>query len=429
MAKKEKKPQELFSSNRYNDNYREVFSSGAGEMVRMSTYLNDWQAESKWMNLSMSKMSVSVESGGPLIIQDVKSRYTFLDGTEDEAIQSTIENGLELGSTPGAQMILTSSEVDPYRSYSMCLSDTGLYNLVMRAGVDCSSIWKSTIAEKKTMLDIGLRVSGDKQVLALYSNGKIRTFNGYNTYCILKQSEMFDAIIKMLVEQYKEYQFNGGYFSYNRTVASFELSKESSDNILELYSNMVEGLGSTKARDLKVQFEFSTSEVGEECATISVFLARGELRMLIGSAIKIPHTNGMTTERFIEGLPQLLAKTKDLVSGLTNLINIKVKNPVNCMVDIAKTVGLSKNPAMNAIADFENMMNEIIESARENGEPAPVFSAHDVFYVLQEALLEMRKKSTESSTQKCEENLSRLLVAEFDWESHDVALRPEWTTR
>lgn len=419
MAKK--KETAIFSSEPQNDNYRKVFKEGMDDMIAMSEYLTTWESQSKWYTLSLDQMLTAVESGGPLIINDIKSRYNFIEGTTDDTISSTIANGLELGTIAGSQMLLVTSEVDAYRTTAICLADTGLQSLIMRAGVDCSAIWKSSILDKKTIIDLGLKVAKDKKVLALYSFGKIRAFNGGTTYCILKQSEMFDAIIKMLSQDYKSFKFNGGSFTHTRTYADFELSGDTED-ILETYHKMCEEVGSTKSKDLKVQFEFSTSEVGEECATIGVLLTRGLMRILIGSPIKIPHNNGMTTEKFIEALPQLLAKTKDMVSGLENLLNIEVKNPVNAVISLAKAVGLAKVQTLAAAGDFQKTVDD-----RKKDDENAVITAHDVFYVLQETLMEMRKaKVSESTILKCEENLARTLVPEFNWSDFDVELRPEW---
>lgn len=420
MARK-KREVTLTSSNMYDDNYQKKFDSNIGEMIAMSEFLKEWEDGSQWLKLSLSKMLTTVESGGPLIVPDLMERYNFMEGTTAEIVASTIDNGIQMGSVAGAQLLVLSSEVVPYRNIAMCLSDTGFSSLILRAGADCSAITKAEIIDKKTIIDIGLKVSGDKTALALYSYGKIRTFNGGNTYAVLKQSEMFDAIIDTLNKDYGEFAFNGGTFTHSRTLASFELTGDT-DKILETYTTACEEANSIKSRGLKVQFDFSTSEIGDECATVSVCLARGGLKILLGSAIKVPHSGQMTTNDFKSQLPLLLAKTKVMVEGLERLLTIPISHPINCMVDIAKYVGLSKIQTMNSVAEFQNMADEML---KENA--GTTFTAHDVFYVLQEALMEMRKAGVAATTiEKCEENLSRTLVEEFDWASHDVAVRPEW---
>ena len=421
MARKKRNEVVAMSSNRYDDNFQKKFEGNIGEMIAMSEFLKEWEDESQWLELTLSKMLTAVESGGPLIVRDVMDRYNFMEGTTEEVVSSTINNGLQMNTIAGSQLLVLSSEVVPYRNIAMCLSDTGFSSLILRAGADCSAISKAEIIDKKTIIDIGLKVSGEKTALALYSYGKIRTFNGGSTYAVLKQSEMFDAIISILNKDYGEFAFNGGTFTHGRTLASFELTGDT-DKILETYTAACEEANSIKSRGLKVQFDFSTSEIGDECATVSVRLTRGSMRILLGSAIKVQHSGQMTTKDFNDQLPLLLAKTKVMVEGLERLLTIPVSHPINCMVDIAKYVGLAKVQTMNSIAEFQTMADAMLQE-----DASTTFTAHDVFYVLQEALMEMRKAGVATTTiERCEENLSRTLIEEFDWASHDVAVRPEW---
>jgi hypothetical protein len=213
----------------------------------------------------------------------------------------------------------------------------------------------------------------------------------------------------------------GGSFTHSRTKATFELTGNT-DNILSAYKTACEAANSIKSRGLKVQFSFTTSEIGDECATVSVALVRGNLSILLGSPIKVQHNGDSTADTFVNELPQLLAKTQDLVKGLENLINIKIDNPINCMISIAKAAGLLKTQTMASVATFQQMMDDTLKDDKN-----ATFSAHDVFYVLQEALMEMRKANVSASTiEKCEENISRTLVEGFDWAEHDVDVRPEW---
>lgn len=421
MAKKKKV--EIHSTSREADNYMEAFKATTDQIIEMSEFLKEMEEESKWFNLPIKNIKTAIESGGPIILEDIKGRYKFLKGTTDEAVSTTIENGTQIGTLAGAQVFVTTTDIDSSLK-TMCLSQTGLSSLILRTGVDCSAIGKASLLDTKTMIDIGIKVSGEKTTLAYFSCGKIRTFNGGNTYAILKQSKMFDAIVKMLNEKYKKYKFNGGYYSHNRTFAEFELT-EDTDNILKAYQKKCEASNTIKSKGLKVAFSFSTSEIGDNCATINVALVRGNMRILLGSPIKVPHNGEMTEEDFIKQLPLLLAKTKDLIKGLENLINIEIKNPINCIISLAKYVGLLKNQTMSEIASFQEQYNKAIEKDKK-----AKFSAHDVFYVLQESLMEMRKANVADSTiENAEENLARTLVEEFDWSSYDIPIRPDWNSK
>lgn len=399
----------------------QVFKEKIG-MIDMLEFIKEIEEESTWYVLKLRDFSTAIESGGGLIIPSVKEKYRFIKGTTDEAILSTIENGCEINTVPGSQMLVITSEIS--KNSALLLGDTGLLSLITRSGADCTATSKASLVDKKTIIDIGLKNSGEKTVLALFSCGKIRTFNGGNTYSVLKQSSMFEAIIKMLNTSYKGYSFKEGFYSHIRTKAKFELNGNTSA-ILESYKNACEQINSIKNKGLKVVFTFSTSEIGDECATMSVSLVRGNLEILLGSPIKVQHSNNTTIEDFTKELPLLLAKTKDLVGGLEQLINIEIKNPINCAINIAKNVGLAKTQTMASLADVQ----KTLDTAKEKKKTIK-FSAHDVFYVLQESLMEMRKHGVASSTiEKCEENLARTLVKDFDWNEYDTVVRPEWNNK
>ena len=73
MAKKKKI--EIHSIEREADNYMEVFKAQPEQTIEMSEFLKEMEEESKWYNLYIKNFKTSVESGGPIILDDIKSRY------------------------------------------------------------------------------------------------------------------------------------------------------------------------------------------------------------------------------------------------------------------------------------------------------------------------------------------------------------------
>ena len=303
------------------------------------------------------------------------------------------------------------------RRTAFLLSDVALGALIQRAGVDCSVMGKVTKTEQKTIIDIGLVHSAEKEVQALFSFGKIRALNGGSTYSVLPQDKLFGAVTKMLKDRFKTFEFCGGYYTHTRTWADFELS----DNqpILESYNEACKEAGRTQALGLKTHFTFSTSEVGDECATLTVSLVRGALRIVLGSPIKVSHQGDNSIEKFETELEMVLSKTRDLVGNLKALINKKIEYPVNCMVSIGKYVGLPKTCVMAAAAILQ-------EIADGNKEADIDTTAHDVFFSLQEAMMAMREKYSLASVENAEENLARTLTEGFKWEDFDTVVRTDW---
>jgi len=413
MAKKEKTI--VTSKERFSD----VYSESHLDENDFLAFLSEMEEGSKRFTTDLKDISVKSIVGpilAPIILQDNE----FEDGTILEAVAETVDDGTT-GGIAGARMLATCMIDNAPKSF--LLSNIGLATLISRAGLDCPVIGKIGIEDKMQMLNIALKYAAQKQVSVLFRESKVRAFNGANTYVPLSPHKMISAIVKMLHDSYNGYAFKGGIYTHQKVSCSFELTGDTA-TILETYKNACEAIGSVKNKNLKVCFDFMTSEIGDDCAVISVSLVRGPMRIVLGSPIQVVHNGDVSEDTFTNQLPQLLAKTKDLVSGLEKLINIEVKHPINCAINLAKYAGLAKTQTMAAVADFQNYMDNVLK-ADKNAK----FSAHDVFYVLQETLMAMRKANVAMSTiEKCEENIARVLVSGFAWDDHDVAVRPDWGT-
>ena len=62
MARKKRNEVVAMSSNRYDDNFQKKFEGNIGEMIAMSEFLKEWEDESQWLELTLSKMLTAVES-------------------------------------------------------------------------------------------------------------------------------------------------------------------------------------------------------------------------------------------------------------------------------------------------------------------------------------------------------------------------------
>lgn len=410
MAKKEKI---LLSKDRFSDNYSETHNN----VLDFITFLEDMEENSKRWDVNLKNISAKNIALGPILAPHVQETNNFYNASL-EAIAETVDDGSS-GGVAGSRMLVT-APIDG-ETKAFLLSSTGLASLISRAGLDCPVIHKLNIEDLEKTINTALKYAGEKQVSILHREDKIRAFNGANTYVSLSPCKMITAIVKMLDSSYNGYTFKGGNYTHQKVMCSFELTGDTTE-IMETYKNACEGIGSVKNKNLKVCFDFQTSEIGDDCAVISVSLVRGQLKIVLGSPISVVHNGDVSEETFINQLPQLLAKTKDLVAGLQKLMDLEVKHPINCILNLAKYAGLAKTQTMSAIAEFQNYMDNMLKDDKN-----AKFTAHDVFYVLQETLMAMRKANVANSTiEKCEENIARTLVDGFDWSGHDVSVRPDW---
>lgn len=426
MSKKKKENAVLMARSEIeHDLFQKTFEPNDMAALDMLMFLSEVEENQKWLLLSLDKLNAVVESGGALIIPSLKQNYKFYEGVTDEAIKSTIENGRDISNVAGSQFFIETCELEN-RKVTIPISSTGLNSLVMRSGTDCSAISRASLLDKQVIINIGLKTLKGKQTLCLVSYGKVRAFNGGGTYAVLKESVMFDGILKYLKNTYKKSKFMGGTYTHDYTTASFELTSDS-EKILKSYSEACSEIGVEDVDDFKVWMYFSTSEVGASCATVSVALVKGLMKIVLGSPIKIEHSGDNHAEDFVAMLPTLMAKTKELMQSLKSIMEIKVQYPINAIIALGKFVGLSKIATLTVATDMQTRMDEDLKMAKEENKKAPTYTAHDVFFHCQEALMLMRKNNVAPATiEKCEENLSRCLVKGFIWADFDKELRPEW---
>lgn len=413
MAKKEKKIN--YNLEEANDAYVKAFPTGQVAMLDMAEYLYVVAENTKRYVLSLSDIALANIAGGPLLLEYVKEHYNFIEGTSDDAILTTVETSSDYGYVPGSNMLITSSEIEKLQRIAMLLSDTGLSSLIQRVGASCPAIYKMSTEDTKTVIECAIRTISTRKVSALFRFGKIRGFNGDVTFSDLPQHELFDAAVDMVMKEFNGFEFLGGEYSHAYTWAKW-LLPEQSDDVLDSYKEMCAAHGFDRANDLQVSIKFSTSDIGDSCATISAMIVGNNISIYVGDPIKVAHNNGNTIDDFKGQLPQLLAKTKDLVTGLTNLIDIEIKHPVNTVISLSKHIGLSKTSTVSALEEFET-----------GYDAEASYTAHDIFYVLQDILNNMRTdgKTARTTIEKCDENLSRLLTQGFPWDEFDIAVRPD----
>lgn len=421
-----KKEIELHSSEKFDDNYLESYAATGVGFLEMLESLKELEENTDIIKIPLSSINVNIESGGALIASDVNSRYDFYNDVTLEAIASTIENGGQMNSIPGSQMVLQTRAIDKKKNSALLMSKQAVTSLILRLALDCPAVWQADLVEKKGYIDLavnGARLKKNQSEAQIsVSCQKIRTIVG-PSYKWLSGATMLEGLFNYLNENFKGNEFKGGYYTHDRTFASFEVKDDG--EILKAYEDAASELGRINHQNLRVRFVFSTSDIGDACASISVKLCRGNMEILIGSPIKVPHIGDVTTDNFINQLPQLLAKTKDLVAGLENLTKIEIKYPMNCAIDLAQKVGLLKANTLSALADFQKQVDKALAKDKN-----AKFYAHDVFYVLQEALMSMRTgKASSSTVEKCEENLARTLTEGYPWSEHDKPIQSDWLNK
>lgn len=387
-----------------NDDYSKEFEAGTISEIEMGEFLLQVDEDSTWKDIELENTEAKSILAGPLLIPSLKTELKLPEGTSDEAIHSTCDPDCY----DGSKFALFAAGKD------YLLSKTGLTSLVMRLGADSSRFGRLLNNDKQTVLNCYTKIAKNK-AKCLYRFEKMRAVNGPD-YSILPQGELFGILVNKLTEEYPNYEFEGGTFTHDLTVANFLLVDQAKE-LLEDYKEKCVEAGIKNVEDYIPAVSFMTSDTGTSCACITTKLVNSKNKKYVinlGSPIKLEHKNEATVSKFKALLDGMFAQFQQQISLLDNLISIRINHPINAAISIGKKCGLSKPALREAVETF-----------------SPIFTkdstAHDVFFVLQEALYNMRcnAKISKASILTAEENISRCLSSKFDWKSEDLSFTPD----
>lgn len=393
---------------KYLDNFVKNFEEGPVSEIEMGEFLLRVDEESTWKDIGLEDTKAKSIVSGPMFIGAVRDELKLNKDISDEAIGSTCDpenyDGSKFAWFAGTEDYL--------------LSKTGLSSLVLRLGADSSRFNKLPDIDKQTVLNCYTKIAKNT-AKCLYRFEKVRAVNGPD-YAILPQGQLFKSLTEKLLEEYPNYEFKGGSFEQDLTEANFLLPDQAEELLSEYKKKIAGAVSSSKLEDCIPSVTFQTSDTGASCATIITKLVNKNNKNFVinmGSPILLPHKNGATIEKFENMLDGMFAIFQERVSLIDALMKIEMQHPINAVISIAKKCNLSK-PALRETID--TFLPVFTTSSTKT-------TAHDVFYVLQEVLYNMRcnKKLSKLSILTGEENVARCLSPKYDWKAEDLAFTPD----
>ena len=372
------------------DSETRLFS--AAEEVGFAEFLSETSKTDSWMSVALNKTEPRALEFGPLLIGAVLAEGNFAEGVSSEAI---IDTG-NAHATDNSKFAIRVDGVD------YPLSKTAATAYVMRLGADAPRFNKLSSTDKQTVLQCYTGIAANSAKI-LFRDEKIRAVNGEN-YVVMPQDKLFEAITTMLNEKYVNWSFEGGSYCHDFTMANFTMPDQADDILGDYSESLKDILG--KDTDMIPAITFSTSDTGLACASVSVRLQNandGRRVINIGSPLRMEHKSGASVEEFSAKLSGIFAQFCDRVQALKSLSKITVDNPKETAENIAKKCGVSKVALRDAIETFSLSSKQT--------------TADEVFFVLQEALFNMRcnAKFSRYTVFQCEENIARCLSKGFDW--------------
>ena len=166
-------------------------------------------------------------------------------------------------------------------------------------------------------------------------------------------------------------------------------------------------LGKT-AEDMIPMVRVTTSDTGTCGANIYPMLlnVKDGKSVNLGSPLKLVHKNGSTMADYDAQLKKLYAKYQLAIGKLTELLEVRIANPVNCMSEVMAKLVIPKKYQAEALDLFKAQYD--------------VWSctAHDIYFAISEILFMLECEGASGSRiAKMEEQIARALS--MNWAEYD----------
>jgi hypothetical protein len=303
-------------------------------------------------------------------------------------------------------LLVTAHEDYPVRS---CAVKT----LLDRAGVSGSALRKVSKPVLAGILNQCLGVASGDALLRIADHKVSAVHAGdANDYTPLEIPELFRRAAGYLYRSFPACTFAGGAFDHSLTTAVWELTGET--GLVKAYRDALalHGLGHT---EITPAVRLSSSDVGISGANLYPTLLAGVRGsgVTLGNPLKLEHRAGASLAKFEEQLGMLYAQYTLAIKSLIGLLDIEIRNPVNCLLGVCKRVGVTKKLAYEAAQAFVDHYGD-----------GPC-TAHDVYYGINETVFLLQcDGATGSRVVQAEENVARALS--MRWGEYDIPGEFKW---
>jgi len=374
-----------------NDAYEKAFG-GFEELLASSEQTH---AQSRWERYPISELKVKQLPNLPLCISDYRNELSLDSNVEDDTIRDTME-ATELVLEVGGKGEL--------------VRDTAVRGILSRARIYGSALNKLEKRDFCQVVNTCFNVWNDK-ALVLIRHGKVTALHAGDEadYSPLPVPELLKALMSHMDERFPGYVFKGGAENHEMTIARFEMPNQKKDLLAE-YEKAIVAHGGVRALNLIPGLVFATSDTGNSGANVyALFCDRRypDKNIRIGTALKLEHRSGANIEMFQDNLKLMFSKFLDQTRKLTEMLDIRIDNPIQCLKRISKKLALPAKQAAEAIQQYADTadLNEA--------------NAHELYMALYETAFNCKIEGnmSEFKLQEIEESLARALV--LDWAKFD----------
>lgn len=287
--------------------------------------------------------------------------------------------------------------------------DCAIQTILQRAGVNGVGLRKLEKPTYARIVNYCLKVArGD--ALIKVADGKVSAVHGgdEHDYCILDMKAIFETTCEYLQVNFKGSTYMEGSGTYDHSIVSAMWMLGGNQELLDTYREALNQRG-MEDKVLAPALRLTTSDVAASGANLYPMLLceSANKTISLGSPIKLSHDKGATLVKFRNNLEMICSRYTEAVKGIANLMDIEIRNPVNCLKLIMKKVGIK-----------QKIRNEVVELyVAQSGTGA--CTAHDLYFAINEAsFLAACEGMPAHRILRLEEDITKAIT--LDWKEFDV---------
>jgi len=288
-----------------------------------------------------------------------------------------------------------------------------IMSLLKRAKINGTALNKVEKPVLARILNHCLKVATGDALLRI-ADGKISAVNAgdRNDYAILEIPELFQRTAEYLEKEFPSRTFAGGSFEHSMVTAVWELTGET--KLIKAYQDALT-LHGVEYEEMKPAIRLTSSDAAFSGANLfpTMFTGKRGGTVSLGNPLKLEHKDGADLKDFDAQLELLCSQYQLAIGKLTNLLDVNIQNPVNCLLRVCKHVGIGKKLAYEAAEQFKVL----------NGEDP--CTAHDVYFGINEVVFMLQcDGASGSKIVRMEENVARALSVR--WNDFDIPGDFKW---
>ncbi|MCL2620285.1 MAG: hypothetical protein FWD97_05050 [Defluviitaleaceae bacterium] len=291
------------------------------------------------------------------------------------------------------------------------LRSCAITSLSARARISGAALGDVSKPVFRNILNECLKVASKKSTAKIrMAEGKVSAVLS-SSYVPLSMPEIFEMATEYVDQRFPNNHFVGGNWSHSITSAEWELTGEG--GLIKAYKEALtkHGLTDSQAhKNIQPGLRLSSSDIGISGVNLMPKLVVGNDRLLLplGGPMGLEHKGGASMENFRENLEGVFAQYSDQLEKLASLLDIAIENPVNCLKEVMKRLGVPKKYATPVL--------EIFGISFGNGSHC---TAHDIYYGLGELMMQLQiQKATGEQALRMEETIAKALSLNF--EEYDI---------